>query len=288
MLREWPLVVFTLAGQTAVGILLFAAFPVLLPAGPGLTAGGTDPVILAVVLGLLVAAALVSFFHLHHPFRARRVLANFRTSWLSREIFFELVFMALVALAILLVSSRTPGIGFLRSVYLAAALAGIFFLLSMIRLYMLETLPFWDRASTPLAFLLTTLALGSLAAAIVQTGSSGQAGRPGVLILLSLIFAAADFCGAVFIAPEHGLFGHRSGPSLRPPGGSRRLLHWARLALSFAGAAVLGVAVAAGRTGTGAGRSGNAWLVAALALMLAGQVIGRFLFYGLLAASDRR
>jgi len=269
MLKEWPLVAFTIAGQLAVGLFLFAALSLLFPAalGTGLTTGKTGLAILASVLGLIVAAAIVSFFHLSHPLRARRALANIRTSWLSREIFFELGFMALVALAIFLVWRRTAASGFLKAVYFAAALAGILFLLSMIRIYMLETLPFWNQASTPLSFLLTSLALGSLAAG---------------LVLLSFIFVVADFAASVLMAPGHGLFGHRSGPSLRPPCGAHRHLHLARLALSLAGAASLGAAWI-GRGGwADATPSGNGLLITAFALVLASQVIGRFLFYGLL------
>jgi anaerobic dimethyl sulfoxide reductase subunit C (anchor subunit) len=274
MLKEWPLVAFTIVGQLAVGLFLFATLSLLFPAapGPGLTTGQRDLIILAFVLGLLVAAAIVSFFHLYHPFRARRALANIRTSWLSREIFFELGFMALVALAIVLVWRRTAASGFLKAVYFAAGLAGILFLLSMIKLYMLETLPFWNQAYTPLSFLLTSLALGSMAAGIV---------------FLSFIFVAADFANSALMAPGHGLFGHRRGPSLRPPSEAPRYLHLTRLALSLAGAASLGVAWF-GRTGwADAPLTGNGLLATAFTLVLAGQVIGRFLFYGLLTRPGR-
>ena len=114
MLKEWPLVAFTVAGQMAVGIFLLVAVPLLLFAGADADASAheTGLAVLAVVLGLLIAAALLSFFHLHHPFRARRVLTNLRTSWLSREIFFELGFLALVVFGALL-AWRRPAEGIL-------------------------------------------------------------------------------------------------------------------------------------------------------------------------------
>lgn len=50
-----------------------------------------------VVLALLAAGLLASFFHLGHPERAWRAAAMWRTSWLSREVIVLPVFMAIVA-----------------------------------------------------------------------------------------------------------------------------------------------------------------------------------------------
>ncbi len=51
----------------------------------------------ALVLLLLGAGLLASFFHLGHPERAWRAAAMWRTSWLSREVIVLPAFMALVA-----------------------------------------------------------------------------------------------------------------------------------------------------------------------------------------------
>ena len=52
----------------------------------------------AVALACLIAGLLASFFHLGHPERAWRAMAQWRTSWLSREVIVLPVFMFLVAL----------------------------------------------------------------------------------------------------------------------------------------------------------------------------------------------
>jgi len=52
----------------------------------------------AIALGLLVAGLLASFFHLGRPERAWRSAAQWRTSWLSREVIVLPAFMATVAL----------------------------------------------------------------------------------------------------------------------------------------------------------------------------------------------
>jgi DMSO reductase anchor subunit len=281
MLKEWPLVAFTVAGQAAVGIFLFAGLPFFLSVGAGGSAPAREArlVVLAVVLGLLAVAALLSLFHLHHPFRARWSLTNIGTSWLSREIFFELGFMALVSLGLFLVWSGRAGAGITRGIMMAAALAGILFVLSMSKLYMLPTVPPWNQAFTPLSFSLTSLSLGALAAALIR-GS-------GALILLAFIFAAAEAVLSFLAAPGHGVFGYRSSPSLRPPAEVPRILHRTRLALSLAALVLIGAALRVG-TGRSEGAQIPTFLLAfALALGLSGQFLGRFLFYGLLTRPGR-
>jgi DMSO reductase anchor subunit len=62
----------------------------------------TDPAFLArgaiVAVVLLVAGLVASFFHLGHPERAWRAAAQWRTSWLSREVIVLPAFMGTVAL----------------------------------------------------------------------------------------------------------------------------------------------------------------------------------------------
>ena len=49
-----------------------------------------------IVLLLLIAGLIASFFHLGHPERAWRAVARWRTSWLSREVIALPLFMAMV------------------------------------------------------------------------------------------------------------------------------------------------------------------------------------------------
>src|SRR5512143_3850254 len=98
MFKEWPLVAFTILGQMAVGLFWGFHLPFLVHGRVPAYGWRTGwLVVLAVVFLLMTLAAAVSFFHLHHPVRARFALSNLRSSWLSREILFELVFTALVA-----------------------------------------------------------------------------------------------------------------------------------------------------------------------------------------------
>ena len=282
MLKEWPLVAFTILGQMAVGVCLLVVLPLSLYAGSHFfwtMARDTMLVFLTLVFGLLAAAAALSFFHLHHPFRARRVLTNLRTSWLSREILFELVFMALIALAFALVwTDHTAGL-FFNAVLAAASIAGILFLISMTKLYMLSTLPVWNLAYTPLSFAATTLNLGALLTALVLWARSGFGYYSGGLLGLSFVLVVCEFVLAVLALPRYGVFEKRPAPSLRPPAATPRLLCLWRLEILAASLVFIGLGLLLWRA--------IILLAIALLLVLAGEVAGRFHFYGLVARPGR-
>jgi anaerobic dimethyl sulfoxide reductase subunit C (anchor subunit) len=290
MFREWPLVAFTILGQTAAGIGLLVLLPLALSNGDLWNARGRETVlmILAVVFGLLVLAALLSFFHLGHPFRARRVLANLRTSWLSREILFELAFLAFVALAFVLVrTGNTQGL-FFKTVLGGAALAGSLFLVSMGKLYMLESVPSWDFAYTGISFFLTALTLGAMATAWITGAPTGNPNSYfSTLWTVAFFFIAGDVFFAAILTPRYGLAGFRPGPSLRPPASAPRMLHFGRLAFLAGGLILIVLAMGVDIPGAlnvqkdVARHMGRPLLTLAFVLVLMGEVAGRFFFYGL-------
>ena len=289
MLKEWPLVAFTVLGQMAVGVFLCFHAPFLVRGrapSPGWFV--TWLVVLAVVVFLQGLATVVSLFHLRHPVRARFVLSNLRSSWLSREILFELVFLGLVALSGWLAWLRAPSRGLHAGLVGAAGLAGVLFLLSMAKLYMLPAQPVWSGAYTPLSFLLTTLVLGTVATELVVRGVAG----PGVFALdlaaVALALAVAEIGLAALAAPRHGARGVRPGPSLRRVGGAALSAHRARIALLAAGCASLAWDLASGGNDILNERGWGAPLVLAFAFLLAGETAGRLHFYGLVGRPSER
>ena len=124
----------------------------------------TFPFFAAIVIVLGVAAA-VSLFHLGRPGRAIFALSNLKDSWLSREILFELLFIALTACLALLISVKTYRPTLIRILLVLAGGASVLFFVCMSRIYMMRTVPAWRGFYTPLSFLGSTLLLGSLGAA---------------------------------------------------------------------------------------------------------------------------
>jgi DMSO reductase anchor subunit len=285
MLKEWPLVAFTVAGQTALGLFLVAGLPLFFSKGGAADAParGSRLAVLLTALGLMAAASFVSFFHLHHPFRAVRVLANVRASWLSREVLFELGFMALLAVLAFLLWTGTGGEGLHRGLFAAAGVSGVLFVWSMSKLYMLKAVPAWDHAYTPVSFFLTAVLLGALTAAAFS-GAFRPGGSSALKPLLAacLVLVAAAFLWALLTAPVHGIFGARPPASLTPPGGASSALYAARLIMLVLGSLALAAAIwresSAPALGAKAGLAapvGLAWV-----LVLIGEVLGRFHFYG--------
>lgn len=279
--REWPLVAFTLLGQLAAGCFFSVVLPLHFPrpaAGPGAPAlRACAPAVLAVVLG---AAAALSFFHLGHPGRAFRVLANLRTSWLSREILSELVFLAgLAALAALSLLGAGEGRAS-RATAVLTSVAALAFLASMTRVYMMETVPLWNSVSTPVSFGLSAAVLGTLGAAGVAlfVFRDADAARPWTAAALGLVVLAV--LAGLFAAPVYGSAGVKDAPALVPPALRSRPLHGARLGLLAAGGMGL-FALLAGGIGLEIAFAAGAFFVSAA------EVVGRFLFYGLHPVAGR-
>jgi DMSO reductase anchor subunit len=284
MLKEWPLVVFTLLGQMAVGVFLCFHVPFLVRGrapSPGWFV--TSLAVLALVAVLVGMAALVSLLHLRHPWRARFVLSNLRTSWLSREILFEILFLGLVVLSGWLAWLRSASPGLEAGLLAAGGLAGALFLVSMIKLYTLPTLPAWRGLYTPVSFLLTTLVLGALATELVVRGVAGPGVFGVALVPVSLALVGLEIVMTALAAPGQGACGRRPGPSLRPVEAAGRSLHELRIGLLAGGLALLGLDLASGANDIMNESGWGAPLVLAFILILAGETAGRLHFYGLVA-----
>jgi anaerobic dimethyl sulfoxide reductase subunit C (anchor subunit) len=288
MLKEWPLVAFTILGQTAVGLFWSFHLPFLLRGRvPAFGWRATWLIVLGVTALLVTVAAVLSLFHLRHPFRARRALGNLRTSWLSREILFELLFLALVGIIGGLGAFRSPDPALVRGLLAAACLAGGLFLLSMTRLYMLPAVPVWKGIYTPLSFLATTLVLGALMTGVVVRAVAGPGAFALDLTTAGLVLVAAEIVLAVCAAPRHGLRGFRPEPSLRPGDAPPALLHLARLLLLTAGLVLLAIDRISGGNDIMNERGAGPVLLAAFLVILAAEAAGRIHFYGLVARPDK-
>jgi DMSO reductase anchor subunit len=176
LLHEWPLVIFTLASQVAVGsvLALLVVWGMLWRGGQGSSpsaahveavAGWSRRPLLFVGLMTLVGLA-ASFLHLGAPLNALRALSNVGHSWLSREILAALAFLGLWILAFRL-HRRPEGVPswLLGSLALALALAGVLLIWTMARVYMLPARPLWDTWLTPASFFLAAVLLGITAVA---------------------------------------------------------------------------------------------------------------------------
>jgi anaerobic dimethyl sulfoxide reductase subunit C len=281
--REWPLIGFTLLSQAAVGAFWMIAAGELFIARESVWAAervATVPAFLTVA-GMLAGAALLSFFHLGRPLRAPFALNNVRRSWLSREILAELVFGGLVVLNALLVPRGLGSAPIQRVLIALTAVAGFLFLISMAKIYMLETVPAWRSVHTPLSFFLSAVLLGPLILVVahrrlLDLGRSLEA-FSNVAIIAALAAVLLSIMTMLFFTPSAGFFGTRRHTLLAFP--IRKMYPILFIRMAFFAAAVVCLMLA-GRD-VAFGRETVRWPALALACVGAAEIIGRAFFYAI-------
>lgn len=294
--HDWSLVVFTILGQMAVGsfvVLSIARFLAVRKAGQVEADRLTDRALLAIG-PVLVLGLLASFFHLGNPLNAYNALGNLGSSWLSREILSGVAFAGLGAV-FAFIQWRKLGSAAVRNVLaVVTALAGLALVYSMSQVYLLRTVAVWDTVLTPVSFFATTFLLGSLAvgSALVVNYAYVQRKNPGCaevqcLLLRSTLrwiaIASIVLLGIEFVVMPLYLAYLTTTPEAAAAGallaGTFNTLLIARLVLVFAGAGLFAAIVYRYAVSAGRERIMGYWTYAAFALVLIGEVIGRFLFY---------
>ncbi|NUW57974.1 dimethyl sulfoxide reductase anchor subunit family protein [Cronobacter muytjensii] len=156
-MHEFPLVLFTLLMQGAVGVMLMLC----LTAGLMPRAGHMTLVTLPALLGVGVAAGLgllTSTLHLGYPLNAFNALRHLSSSWLSREIALAGVFMALLGISVLLLmmKRRAPW-----PLLWLVTLAGLADIAAMASIYCHASVVTWQHVNTWAMFLGSVVVTGA-------------------------------------------------------------------------------------------------------------------------------
>lgn len=160
--EEWPLMMFTLLGQMAIGMYIILALLRTLLAqksSPALAGQVTKKGFLAVG-PIMAVALLLSLFHLGDPMGAYRSIGNLTSSWLSREILFAGLFFILWCVSYFS-ERKGEGSSILR---FATVLVGLIAIYSMASIYTSSIRPAWANGNTYLSFFGTALAFGVVGA----------------------------------------------------------------------------------------------------------------------------
>lgn len=293
--REFALIAFTILAQMSVGsflVLGIVHFFAKSNAGEKVTDQLSDRALLA-IFPVLALGLLASLLHLGNPINAYKAVSNLGTSWLSREIFFGVLFAATGAIFALMQWRKLANFAVRNSLALLAALFGIALVYSMSNVYMLPTQPSWDLITTPLSFFTTTLLLGVLAVggAFVATYAHDRRKDPKGASELSQLsyatvkwtaFASIVLVGVEFVLVPLNVALLAGGAAPESAGllvSEFGLLFGLRLVLVFVGAGVLGLfTYRAVQTGDSnkvvASLSHSGFL-----LVFIGELLSRFLFY---------
>jgi len=297
MLSELPLVIFTIIAQMSVGSFVVLGLIHLFGArtGRGAIDKVSDPALYAIG-PILVLGLLASMTHLGTPIRAINALRHLDSSWLSREIFFGLLFAAIGGAFAFSQWFKwlTPRLR--QALAGLAALVGLALIWSMTMVYLLPTVPAWDSWATPARFFATTFLLGSLAvgAALVVTADvrrrrGAVADEVSERVIMSslrgIAIGAIAMLGVEFVvlplylgklATDGSAATTASAGTLVTTYGGYAVV---QLVLVFLGVALLGVFLSRLAKRFSTARMLALAPVAAFVLVFAGEIIGRMLFY---------
>ena len=166
-LREWALPVYTILMELATGaffiIWLLRSFASRSHNHSLLDSALKNP--LSVIFITASAAMIGAHLHLSKPFYSFLALLNLRSSWLSREILFNLLFIVFLTGLLYLQFSESKHYKLKTYIGWFVTLWGWATIYSMSHIYLLPTQPMWNSFFTVISFLCTTLLLGFMAMA---------------------------------------------------------------------------------------------------------------------------
>lgn len=169
-MHEWPLVIFTLLMQLAIGCVITVWYCLSFSFQSLDVEKRRIIVIPALLCAFIIGCAglLASTTHLGNPLHAMYTFNHLGSSWMSREILFTALFMALLFLtvAIVLIKKRLP-------IFLLAitALVGIVDIFAMSAIYDNSRFLLWNGWGTYAGFYGSALMMGSLLGAACMQSS---------------------------------------------------------------------------------------------------------------------
>jgi DMSO reductase anchor subunit len=180
---------FTVVAGAGYGLLLLLALARIAGLGPSIN---PDQVTLMGLIGLLLVTAglISSTFHLANPKNAWRSFTRFRTSWLSREAVFAILFYPVCLLW--LIFEWSTGNTLVTSFFavLTAILSVVVLICTSMIYASLKTIRQWHTALTPVNFVLLGLLPGSLILALMFAHQQLDLQRLLSVSLVILVLAA--------------------------------------------------------------------------------------------------
>lgn len=264
---DLSLVLFTVLSQMAAGATITLW---LLDIRAGTVSNELGKRIIGVIVCITGVSLLVSLTHLGEPMGAYRALAHLGNSWLSREVAF---FGILIAVQVLYYRQWQNGTQRVMTGSVAAFFA-ICAVLASGMVYVLPARPAWNNAGPVLFFLFTAALLGPLLIAVLYRYY--KAAVPGRLyVAVATVLGAGLFS---FILYTTLLYGSGGVTALTGNNLLASSSFWPRV--------VIGWIVPLLILGYGALRRSDVtqWAFYLLVLTMVGEILGRELFYSTVVA----
>lgn len=204
-MHEWPLIIFTLLTQAAVGATLFSALYVCwINQESGVSVGYYIIKPVLVIICLMAAIGLLcSVTHLGYPINAFNSLRHATTSWLSREIIFTGTFFGAICLITLrtLMTKRAS-----RTLLALAALLGIIDIFCMGEIYRHTQIATWAHLNTQFTFIGTLITLGAcIATLFITLRSKGKVsdGLSFKMVCVAVLLTGISLLGRLLVLPDY-------------------------------------------------------------------------------------
>ncbi|SER67206.1 dimethyl sulfoxide reductase anchor subunit family protein [Corynebacterium cystitidis] len=304
-LHEWPLTFFTVFGQMAVGAF-FVLGCITVFGRLRFSSNAIDRICVPALYAIgpiMIAGFVLAFFHLGNPLNAPNVIRNIGSSGLTQELVAGCVF---AGLGFLFAASQFFDWFTVRvraGIAVLTALVGLGFIYTMANLYMLPTIPAWNRWTTPASFYLSGAVTGLLAIAVALTAYNWLEDSPLIKRLIpsarnadqteeqkeevwDLISASLRWIGIALTIVVPLIFIVMVFIHSRPAGPNEAEFAFnttafvIRICLLLLGAFIVGLILAFGNRRTRpSGLNMTLITVAYIAVVIA-ELVGRFLFYG--------
>ncbi len=293
--KEWALIGFTILSEMAIGAF-WIVWLTHFQARRQTTEDEVRKLSNAALIGIgpvMALGLIVSLFHLGSPLNAWRSIGNLGSSWLSREVFFALLFFVMWFVAAVL-QFRSAGTEGLRGTWaVLTAVAGLLTIIATGMSYMVAARPAWADVATPMLFFVTTLLLGGLMVgavfAVYYMRSAKTSETQTALVKLGLRNATLIAMVVIVVQALILLFqaAHLMGGTTEAQASAQLLLgtygmwYWLRIIVGIVAGfalAYLGWRALAKSEKTFPPRAATLVLVAFVVVLLA-EIVGRALFY---------
>lgn len=198
-MHEWPLFVFTLALQLAIGaVSIYTLVKYIMFRNQPLV---NEKLFFSVLSGISFIGLIASFTHLGTPTNALNTLNNFANSWMSKEIVFTSAFIGLLVVTTILLYLNQNQLVFISLI--VTSLIGLFDVYCMAKIYAVSLVSGWNSIHTFTSFYSTTIILGTAFVFVfsLQMLKSGESNL-NVTLLISLIIGFAIGLLGLFFMPS--------------------------------------------------------------------------------------
>lgn len=168
--REWALPVYTILLQLAVGALI-VLWLIRYLAGSKFSPQEIDRIISNPILVIAFTSMVAmggAHFHLSKPFHSFLAVLNIKSSWLSREIVFNVLFFLATMGLLYLTYFQTHRRKFITALGWLAILFGVNLIYCMARIYLIPTQAAWNSHTVIISFYATALMLGGMTIATLM------------------------------------------------------------------------------------------------------------------------